>query len=278
MSLTFGHMPDFGDQFEEIAFAREHFDFLDYTFPPIMRLAEVNSADYGERWTESIKEAIGGFPVVGHAHWNIDFSKGAPEQVATAVVTAQVLKRLGARSITVHPSPGHKAAEGLTDRGQIRDLGEIEAGNLSALGVFNNHLRDLGLRLLVENHERPPYNHAWEMERLISQLPGAALALDVGHANLVSEKELDRFLRTFGPSIGHIHLHDNVGRFDHLVFADPAKAQALVGRVKDAGYSGGVTLEMYRHLPEGAGKSIDLDFASRSVRLIEQLKWLRGEA
>jgi sugar phosphate isomerase/epimerase len=88
-----------------------------------------------------------------------------------------------------------------------------------------------------------------DFEPVFRKYPAARLALDTGHAN-IGEGGTERiisFIAVHGSRIGHIHASDNSGRDDeHLpVGAGSIDFPRVVRKLRDAGYDGTITLEVF---------------------------------
>lgn len=105
------------------------------------------------------------------------------------------------RTITIHPilAPSANTLEKLeTKVREITVLADLAAG--------------FGSRIACENTSEIPE----DMKVVLNACPSVLLTLDVGHSELLSEKNksLD-FIDTWPERIGHVHIHDNVGGNTH---------------------------------------------------------------
>ncbi len=102
------------------------------------------------------------------------------------------------------------------------------------------------------------------------------MTLDIGHANSVSERELDGYLNLFSPKIKHIHLHYNRGEFDHLLFPKKQKKwlMHILEKLIKLNVKLTVTLEMFAILKKQ--KPFLIDGKLRQNLLLNQLKFIEG--
>ncbi len=70
-----------------------------------------------------------------------------------------------------------------------------------------------GVRVMLENvYERDPELIREAIRRI--DLANVRICLDVGHLNAFGGGDFQEWLKTLGPIIGHLHLHDNLGTMD----------------------------------------------------------------
>lgn len=133
------------------------------------------------------------------------------------------------RTITIHPilAPRSNTPEKLALK--LREIGRLA-----------EQAESYGARIACENTSE----EAADMKELLDTLPGVMLTLDIGHSELLSDrnKSLD-FINAYPERIGHVHIHDNIG---------------------------GDTYHEDLHLPLGEGR---IDFAP----ILRALKALRSE-
>lgn len=192
-----GHMSNlkFGGQsasLEGITFlAANHFDFAD------LNLNEMRKIRSEER--EIIKAAQrGGLFFVAHApDLRVDSEEGL-SQISKAIEYASVFKP---RTITIHPilAPGANTPEKLETKVQ-------------AMIALAESAAAFGSRIACENTSEVPA----DMRVALDAHPALMLTLDIGHSELLSEKNksLD-FIEAWPERIGHVHIHDNVGGNTH---------------------------------------------------------------
>lgn len=99
--------------------------------------------------------------------------------------------------------------------------------------------------------------NTWHIPRfreIFAEIKRLYFCLDIGHANLFSEKNrsLD-LINKFGKRLRHIHAHDNFGGFgtnpdSHLPIGQGSiDFSAIFQKLKQINYSGNITLEIYSH-------------------------------
>jgi sugar phosphate isomerase/epimerase len=255
-AMQFGYIPSFyEDLFNEVEFALEYFDYIEITLKEELEL-------YSPFYISKIKNAIKNLPIMGHIHWNIDFSKGDPAETDKALKSVDIFRKLGARKITVHPSCGK-------DRNDENSFPKIIGNNIDALRKINAFCESLNIQLLLENKINPVFNRAEELLFLAKEIPGIKITLDTGHAELTSPTEGDNFLKLLSHVISHIHLHDTSNGYDHLFFEDSQKLYVWLDKLRNSGCSQTVTLEMFEKLKDN--KPVRLKSEERNRLLLAQL-------
>ncbi len=149
---------------------------------------------------------------------------------------------VGARFLVVHP-------------GNLSDESDTTARSASlavSLIELADHSRGSNLTLCVENMPPGvhPGNQMADLARIVGEVahPEVALALDTGHAHIVSSAAQETLAT--GTDLRTVHVHDNDGRRDihlppgHGTVDWPAWRESL-DRV---GYQGPIMLECIRHL------------------------------
>jgi len=250
--MLFGYMPSFyeNDLIREIGFAKEHFDFVEIT-------PDIANIKYYAQNLKAIKLRLKNFQVLGHVYWGINLAENDREEIGKAIRSVALLRKFGAKKITVHPSYGSKNNMDLIRRNNLISFAEIAA-----------YCSKKGVELLVENMPSRPFNRAADFQFLLKELPDMGFTLDVGHARQISDLEFNRFLK-LKDRIKHIHLHDNVGEFDHLPFRKIHSMEGIVRKMKKINNDFTTTLEMFYLYKNG--RRIDMDADYRRKMLLEQL-------
>ena len=238
--MKYGFMPSFEmDLISEIKFAKKYFDFIEITL-------KLDLSEYTPQYILKLKTALNNLEILGHIHWKIKPLK----EINKIYENIRIFKKLGAKKITIHPYPN------------------IE----NVLSEINDFCNKNKLQLLIENASSEPFNKATNLAKLIKNIPNLGITLDVGHANRTSRIEFNNFLRKFGSKIKHIHLHDNVGGFDHLFFLDKNKLKRIITKINSIDYNGTVTLEMFAFLKNE--QYISVYNTRRRELLIKQLEMI----
>jgi len=239
--MKYGFMPSFEmDLISEIKFAKKYFDFIEITL-------RLDLSEYTLQYTSKLKTALNNFEIFGHIHWEIDPSK----ELNKIYEHIRIFKKLGAKKITIHPHPN------------IQNV-------LSEINDFCNKNK---LQLLIENTSSEPFNKATNLTKLTENVPNLGVTLDVGHANKTSKTELNNFLKKFKSKIKHIHIHDNVGKFDHLFFQDKDKFKRIITKINSINYNGTITLEMFAFLKNN--QYVSVYGIKRRKLFIKQLEMIK---
>jgi sugar phosphate isomerase/epimerase len=253
--MKYGYMPNSNaDLFEQIKFAKEHFDFIELTL-------DENLSKYNQRNIQKLKKALKNFEVYGHIHWKIKLYNKDKKEIEKAIKSIKIFKQLGVKNLTIHPSWNKEMNE--------KDLIK---NNLYSLKIVNEFCKKHKLKLMIENIQRSPFNRANFLFEFIGKIPNSKITFDTGHSAKVSKFEFAKFLNVKN-KIGHLHLHDCVKGFDHLDFKNKSKLKKIVNKIKDSGYNKTITLEIFTTLKNK--KQIELDYKKRRKILIDHLAKLK---
>lgn len=119
------------------------------------------------------------------------------------------------------------------------------AWQADSLGQIVHHGRGAGVQIMYEPVDGP-LDATDNIEKILRDVPGLLLHLDIGHCNLYGRSPT-RMLRHFAGRIAHVHLNDNDGRRDlHL----PAGCglidwNAVAKALRDVGYDSTLTIEVF---------------------------------
>ena len=139
------------------------------------------------------------------------------------------------------------------------------ARNIKSIKRIAQEASRYGLKLMVENTIRF-FNTVEELQTLLEAVDEAGFHLDVGHANLNTQKnKTPEFLANFYDRLEHVHLSDNrSGNADlHLPLgAGLVPWDKMIGELKKYGYDGTITLEVFsrdrRYLLASRDKLLEL--------------------
>lgn len=223
------------DVFKEIArIADAGFDFVDLTLePPLARADQVDAA--------KIRRALAArsLGVVGHTAYYLPFGSafdavqtGAVKEAETCL---QVFADVGATRMNLHLDcrvPGH-------------DLSFVNRRNTESIARLLPTADKLGIRLMVENVEG---DDAESLAPVLDALPAVGLHLDIGHANIRTNKShAPSLLARYADRLLHVHFSDNKGRGDdHLAIgAGTIDWKREIRALKASGYDNTITLETF---------------------------------
>lgn len=216
--------------------ANARLDFVDLTLePPSAASWQIDPA--------SIRATLDqvNLGVVGHTAYYLPI--GHPfEEVREAAVRALVesmhtFAAIGAPWMNVHPD-GHAPFHGRAFT--------IEQ-NVKSLQSLLEAASSIGIGLMIENIPEG-FNTPQQLAELLDPLPGLALHLDIGHANLrVPKNTTESILERFADRLRHVHLHDNRGDSDaHLPLgAGSIDVPRMVHTLRAFGYDATITLEVF---------------------------------
>lgn len=251
MRLGFPNYPR-ADVLEQIEWiAANGFDFVDLFLEP-------DCAAIGAFAPAQVRGALDrlGLGATGHLAWYLPIGSPMDQLRRAAVEIAReylgVFAEVGVPAVTIHshwPPGMFTAEEGV--RWQINSLRQV-LGAASALGLHVMY-EPVGAEF-----DRPEH-----LAAVLDALPALLCHLDMGHCNLFGLSPSEMIAR-FAGRLHHVHLHDNDGRADlHLPpGAGTIDWRAVVGALKDSGYDGTITLEVF---------SRDRDYVLLGKRKIEML-------
>lgn len=211
------------------------FDFIDLTLEP-PGAWPVN----GARVARLVRDH--GLSVVGHTAYFLPIASPYPELRERAAELFEraldVFAEVGAGRVNVHADPLTRPPEDAVER------------NVEAIGRLAAQAGERGLTLMLENLGRS-FARIEDLRPIFEAVDGLAFHLDVGHANMARRPgEPNRtveLLQAFGSRLAHVHVHDNFGVDDlHLPLSvGSVDWPSVVRALKDAGYDGTVTLEVF---------------------------------
>jgi sugar phosphate isomerase/epimerase len=226
------------DVLSEIEWMAEmNLDFIDLTIEPPM--ASVDKLDL-----RAIRSAIedNGLQVVGHTAYYLPLCSPF-ETIRRACV--EELKRcieafaaIGVSWMNLHP-----------DRiAPMHDRKFIIEKNLQSLRELFVEARRYGVGLMIENLPGN-FNSVMQLSELMDPLPELGLHLDIGHANLMTERNTTSdLLIAYGSRLRHVHLHDNKGGEADLhlpLGAGSIEIPHYLHMLQAIGYDGTITLEVF---------------------------------
>ncbi len=217
--------------------AEMKFDFVDLTIePPCASVDKINLREVRAALEDN------GLQVVGHTAYYLPLCSPF-ETIRHACV--EELKRcvaafaeLGAPWMNLHP-----------DRSApMHDRKFIIEKNLQSLRELFVEARRFGVGLMIENLPET-FNTVMQLSELLDPLPELGLHLDIGHANLSTDRNTTGDLLTaYGSRVRHVHLHDNKGGNADLhlpLGAGTIEIAHYIHLLQATGYNGTITLEVF---------------------------------
>jgi sugar phosphate isomerase/epimerase len=184
--------------------------------------------------------------VVGHTAFYLPVASpfGPLRAAARNLIVAalEVFAAVGARVVTLHPDPVTRSFP----------RAEVLAGNAEAARELGDAAAARDIALAIENLG-PAFGTAADLAPLVEAHPAVRFHLDVAHAHL-GGRRMTELLAAFADRLAHVHVSDNLGVDDlHLPLgAGSIPWPEVVAALKEAGYAGTVTLEVFsrelRHL------------------------------
>jgi len=213
------------------------FDFVDLTLEP--PAAAVWKVDLGELRRILLDH---GLPVVGHTAYYLplcspfeSIRKAAVQELKSCI---EAFADLGAAWMNIHP-----------DRNvPMHDRKWVIERNILSLRELLDFAEECGVGLMIENLPGE-FNTLAQLSQLLDPLPSLGLHLDIGHANLMVEKNTTtEIIESYGSRLRHVHLHDNKGGTADLHLALGSGNLDLpkhIRTLKQCGYDGTITLEVF---------------------------------
>lgn len=218
--------------------AEDGFDFIDLTLEPPAAW-DVDGKDVGR--------LIGdlGLGCVGHTAWYLPIASLFDDLRATARDTYRrgldTFADAGVELVNVHPD----------QRVPLTSMDGVRAANAEAIAGLVEDASQRGITIMVENLDRL-FSDVDDLAAIFDAVPDARFHLDVGHANLrLGKHEKNRtrsLLDAFGERLAHVHISDNRGGDQDLhlpLGAGTIDWKQVARQLRDAGYDGTVTLEVF---------------------------------
>ncbi len=244
------------DLLREIEWIGEHrFDFIDMTLEPPG--AQATNVDI-----DAVRELLDKYrlEVVGHTAYYLPIASPFHSFCELAMQEFRkcfaVFQALDVQKVNLHADEFTGAVFG-KDRAIARNIKSIKR-------IVEDASR-YGLKLMVENTIRL-FNTVDELQMLFDAVDGARFHLDVGHANLNTQKnKTPEFLANFHDRLEHVHMSDNKsGNADlHLPLgAGLVPWDKMVAELQKFKYDGTITLEVFsrdkRYLLASRDKLLEL--------------------
>ena len=222
----------------EIAWMAElKLDFIDLTLePPAAATWMVKPKEVRQMLSDA------GLDVVGHTAYYLPIGSSF-ESLRRAAIdelksAADMFVQIGARWMNVHPD-GHAP---------FTDELVVVRRNIDSLRQLTEHGKAIGLGIMLENVPGR-FNSVAQLEPIYEEVPDAGLHLDIGHTNLLVERNTTgELISRFADRLAHVHIHDNRGGHAdlHLALGMGNIYVALhVRQLQEAGYDGTITLEVF---------------------------------
>jgi sugar phosphate isomerase/epimerase len=217
---------------EAIAIGKAKYDFLDLTIEPPQAL-DIDTADLARILVQYRLGIVGHTdPCLPYAYPLAGIRQACLRELERC---ARIFAALKARVMNIHPCYTRPPAM----RGALVDL------NIEALGPIVDMARGYGLAVVFENF-RAPFDSVAVHERILNEVPGLKLHLDVGHANM-GRDDATVFCKRLGRHIGHVHFSDNRSSGDHHMPLGVGNVNwpQVVAALKKVGYDETITLEVF---------------------------------
>jgi sugar phosphate isomerase/epimerase len=162
----------------------------------------------------------------------------AQASLAYAAEAIDLAERIGAEVLTVHP--GRRTAK--------RPPGGPEYARFEHyLDLLRVGASGRRVKVSIENMERAVnslLSRPSEVRELLDREPWLSFTLDVSHAMALSLEEVTDYIELCGDRLANIHLSRSEDGKTHLPLDGSSRARAVLHALRDAGYSGALTLEI----------------------------------
>jgi len=217
--------------------AKMGFDFIDLTLePPMASARQIKIESVGAALRAANLRAI------GHTAYYLPLSSPFESLRRAALdelkLCLESFAALGVKWMNIHPDR----------QAPLHDRTFVIERNLQTIIELLVAGRELGVGVMIENLPNG-FNSARQLGELLDPVPELGLHLDVGHANLLTERNTaDDILSQYGDRLRHVHLHDNKGGSADLHL--PLGTGTLdwvhyVRSLQKCGYDGTITLEVF---------------------------------
>jgi sugar phosphate isomerase/epimerase len=230
------------------------FGFIDLTLEPPM--AGVRQLD-----VKAVRQELAArnLRIVGHTAYYLPlchpFEAVRRAAVEELKLCLEAFAALGASWMNLHPD----------SKAPLHDRKFVIDRNLQTIRELLPMSRDLGVGLMIENLPGS-FNTVRQLAELLDPIPELGLHLDIGHSNLMVDKNTtDDLLERFGSRLQHVHLHDNKGGSAdlHLPLGTGSVDTAhYIRSLQQHGYDGTITLEVF---------TPDRHFLAYSQELLQRL-------
>ncbi len=228
-----------GNLLKEIQWIGENgFDYVDLTLEPPGAYPDGFSID-------AVRELLDKYNLsaIGHTAYYLPFA--SPFQSFHELALRElrncfeVFQALEIQEVSIHADEFSASILG-KDRAMARNIKAIKTAYADA--------ERYNIRLLIENTPNM-LGSVDDLEILFNEVPSLGFHLDVGHANLYTEKnKTDELLNKFGKRLKHVHLSDNKGGTADLhlpLGAGLIPWDKVIPAIQKTGYDGTITLEVF---------------------------------
>ncbi|HLC77129.1 MAG TPA: sugar phosphate isomerase/epimerase family protein [archaeon] len=218
---------------KEIKWIKKNFDFLDLTL-------ELPNSHPDKVHVRAVRELIDDFPVVGHTAWYLPIGSPFKELRLYALSElekcVEVFRKLGVEKVNVHFDDSIPL---------IKDEHTIEF-NIWSLQRLVRIGKRHGVKIMAENTPGL-FSQPGVLDKVFRKVPELMLHLDIGHANISTKNSTPILIAKFSKHLAHIHISDNNGKKDEHLSLGKGNINwpGMLGVVKDAGYDGTITLEVF---------------------------------
>lgn len=161
---------------------------------------------------------------------------------------AGIFSALGAKVMNIHPCYSCPPA--------MRK--ELLSFHKEALQPIVEMAQSYGLTMVFENY-KAPFDRVSIFKNLLTEVPGLKVHLDFGHTNFGFDT-YEVFCGELGEHIQHVHFSDNRSRADdHMPLGvGTVNWKKAVNALKNTGYNGTITLEVFCNDPYMQHKYLDI--------------------
>lgn len=220
------------------------FDFIDLTLePPLAGAWRIDVPALRETLQQHQLR------VVGHTAYYLPLCSPFESLRRAAVnelkLCLEIFGKLGAAWMNIHPD----------SKAPLHDRKFVIERNLQTIRELLPVAHEAGVGLMIENLPGS-FNTVAQLAELLEPVPELGLHLDIGHANLLVERNTtEDLLAAYGRRLQHVHLHDNKGGSSDLhlpLGSGTVDTPRYLAALQAAGYDGTITLEVFtpdrRHL------------------------------
>lgn len=223
------------DLVKEIKWISENeFDFIDLTIEPL-KAYDINIL--------KVKKSLEDYKLKAIGHTNPFLPSIFPIQSIRKVCLNEfkkyvnIFNKLGIKFMNIHP---------FYDAPLLSDEDKIKA-NIQFLKQVNKLCKSKGITLMLENFVKP-FDKPRIFSKILREVPGLKIHLDVGHANINQKENLTKeFFEKLSKKIVHLHFSDNRGKNDtHLPLGcGNIEWEKIIKIIKKFKFNETITLEVF---------------------------------
>lgn len=185
--------------------------------------------------------------VVGHTAWYLEIGCQY-EEIRKAYVDEMKKEMLLAKKLGCEKINLHTHCQGMYMKTEKTKKIMID-NYIRSLRELVRYSKKIGIKLMLENSgERGEIVKFEDIKKIVDNVPGLYCHMDLGHVFIWDGmKGIEKYLKTFGDKIIHIHVHDNHGKQDEHIEIGKGKInyKKVNKWLKEINYDDTITVEVF---------------------------------